>query len=395
MDQKRPRTGLIVLISASIMAAVLGSIHAFSVFLAPLEAEFGVTRSQVSLTYSLALVTLTIAVMIGPKVFSRWSAHMVMFRVGTLAAGGAFLAGHAPSFSIILIGYSLIFGAANGLGYGFGLQIAAKYNSSREGLAMGIVTAAYALGAVVSSPLFSLALNRGGFSVAMFALAAVLLTSGVLCAGLMRSRGVRLDSDTHAFRRVSSAKRSLSLLWLGYFGGVLAGLMIIGHAAAVSEALRPDLHTWIAPMIIATFNVVGSLGVGRLSDRFSPRILMSALGVLTVFALAGIAVNGRIFGLLFGLAAVGFAYGGTITVYPAAILKLFGRQESPRVYGLVFTAWGLAGLTGPWLAGRLFDLNGSYTLALLVAACFACLSAATVIILFRDKSLRREPKVDG
>ena len=66
-------SGHLVLIATALVAAVLGSIHAFSVFLAPLEATFGLSRATVSLTYSLALVALTLVVTIGPAIINDTS----------------------------------------------------------------------------------------------------------------------------------------------------------------------------------------------------------------------------------------------------------------------------------------------------------------------------------
>ena len=160
----------LVLVSASLLAATLGSIHAFSVFLIPLESSFQTTRSMVSLTYSLALVALTVAVLLGHKVFSRFAPSVFVLSVCIFAAIGALIAAVAPSLAWVWFGYSLLFGGANGLGYGFGLQIAAQANPGREGTAMGIVTAAYAFGAAVSPGLFTYALSLGGFHTAMLGL---------------------------------------------------------------------------------------------------------------------------------------------------------------------------------------------------------------------------------
>ena len=49
----------LVIIATSVISAALGSIHAFSVFIAQWESLLGVNRANVSLIYSLALVTLT------------------------------------------------------------------------------------------------------------------------------------------------------------------------------------------------------------------------------------------------------------------------------------------------------------------------------------------------
>ena len=45
-----------VLLATSLVSMVLGSVHAFSVFLELLEVMFGTSRANVSLTYSFSLV---------------------------------------------------------------------------------------------------------------------------------------------------------------------------------------------------------------------------------------------------------------------------------------------------------------------------------------------------
>jgi MFS family permease len=77
------------------------------------------------------------------------------------------------------------------------------------------------------------------------------------------------------------------------------------------------------------------------------------------------------------LGIIGFAYGGTIATYPAAIANLFPGEDGPRAYGRIFTAWGTAGLMAPWLAGQIYDWYGTYTTALWVAAVLGILSAVT------------------
>ena len=109
--------GVLVLVATSVLAAVLGSVHAFSVFLAPLEAVFDASRALVSLTYSLALVALTVAVLLGHRFYARWRPGAFVALISLIAAMGALIAAFAPSLSIVWIGYGILFGGANGLGY--------------------------------------------------------------------------------------------------------------------------------------------------------------------------------------------------------------------------------------------------------------------------------------
>jgi OFA family oxalate/formate antiporter-like MFS transporter len=75
------------------------------------------------------------------------------------------------------------------------------------------------------------------------------------------------------------------------------------------------------------------------------------------------------------LAAAGFGYGALIAWIPAAIARLAPPAAARPAFGRVFTAWGLAGLAGPWIAGLLFEQSGSYRLALLLAAALAFAAA--------------------
>ncbi|MEM7270851.1 MAG: MFS transporter [Pseudomonadota bacterium] len=366
--------GGLALISAALLSSVLGSVHAFSVFLEPLEAQFGATRAMVSLTYSFALIALTAAVLSGGVIFARWRPGPFLAGVGLIAALGALIAAAAPSLGVVWLGYSLLFGAANGLGYGYGLQIAAQANPGREGWAMGVVTAAYALGAALAPFGFVALTMAGGFAAAMTALAVVVAATAMVSALLMARSGAVFQAPTPGATRTTIGMRSFVTLWIGYGASVAGGLMAIGHAAGVASSLGYQGPDWAAPSVIAVANLIGSLVGGRLVDLMRPLNLLSILPGMAAVALAAMALGGGA-GMLFLFAVIGFTYGGVIAAYPAAILKAVGPAQSQIVYGKVFTAWGAAGLAAPWLAGALFDVTDGYVAALLVAAALAGLSA--------------------
>ena len=370
-----------VLLAASIVSTVLGSIHAFSILLVPLETLFVTTRSAVSLTYSLALVSVSFAVLLGHLVYSKVSPATFLMASCSLAAVGALIAAIASSLWVVWLGYGVIFGVANGFGYGFGLQLSAQAYPGREGLAMGVVTAAYALGAILSPTLFNFILGILDFRSVMIVLAVALLVAGLLSRVILKRVGATFRTNKQGDVSTSASHRSQLLLWIGYFGGVLAGLMVIGHSAGVAASLQPGIAPWIAPMVIAFFNLLGSLIGGRLVDKIRPGVLLAVLAVITTGALISLVMFGKVGGLFISLSVIGFAYGGTIAAYPAAIAKMFDLKDIAKVYGRVFTAWGCAGLLGPWLAGYLFDISRDYQLALLVAASFGLVSILAMILL--------------
>lgn len=380
MDTTAPNARL-VLIATALLAAVLGSIHAFSVFLGPLETAFDLSRARVSLTYSFALLALTLAVTFGPAIYGRLSPATIVLAATGLATAGTLAAAVATGLTGVWLGYSLAFGAANGLGYGFGLQFAAHAMPARKGWAMGVVTAAYAFGAAVSPLVFTRAVATGGFPAAMQILAAALVITGVFSAILIRRSGLTYHPKSPQSQTDGPASSQIAILWLAYGAGVAAGLMAIGHAAAIAETR--GFSGWIAPAVLAVCNLAGSLIAGVLIDRLAPRHLLTGLALISGAALVLLALSPTL--TLVALGAIGFAYGGTIAAYPAAIAALYPGALGPRVYGRVFTAWGAAGLAAPWFAGRIFDATQGYGPALWIAAALALVSALVARAAFSNE----------
>ena len=371
--QSSNRPGRIVLIATSLVSMVLGSIHTFSVFLVPLEALFGASRSTVTLVYSFGLVCLTAAVLFGPVIYTRVRPATIYVLVAMLGAIGLGIAGTADSIGIVWIGYSLVFGVANGLGYGFGLQFAARANPDQVGLAMGVVTAAYALGSVLAPYGFVLALETGGFPAAMIALGITVFMVGIGAAILIARTGLSYHTPTKEGTPTGLLQGRLVMIWIAYGSGVAAGLMAIGHAAGIASS--SGFSGWIAAAVLAACNLVGSFFCGWISDRISHQRILIFLPIFGAVALLGMAIM-PIQTMLF-LAVIGFVYGGMIATYPVVIAKIFPGEDGPRAYGRVFTAWGAAGLLAPWLAGQIYDWSGEYIAALWLAAGLAVVSAIT------------------
>ena len=372
----------LVLISGSLLSLVLGSVHSFSVFLEPLEQAFGSTRSAVSLTYSLALVALTIAVLVGHHIFSRIQASWLTILVCLTGAAGALVAAKASTFWQLWIGYSLLFGGANGFGYAFALQMSAQASPGREGVAMGIITACYAIGSMISPPLFVWAMSLGGYQWAMLGLSAVLILIAPICAILFAKSAIQFQTTASEHSKRIISQIQTIWMWVGYGTGVAAGLMAIGHATGIAKSAGLQHDTWIAPVTIAIFNMIGSIAGGWLADRTRHTILLSGLSLISATTLLLLAYANNSAVSLLALGTIGLTYGAFIAAFPASISKAYGVFKGTRIYGRVFTAWGTAGLLAPWLSGYLFDQTGNYSAALLTGAVLAVLSATVIISKF-------------
>ena len=378
------RNGLLTILAGIILMFVLGSIHAFSVFLEPLENRFAATRGEVSITYSMALVCLTASVFFGHHFFKRFQPQSAVIIICSCAAIGCLFASFAASLVWVWLSYSVMFGVANGLGYALSLQTSAQANPEQKGLAMGIITASYALGAAVSPVFFDLAMDYQGYSGAMLGLSLTLVMVMPISFFLLKTAKARLEveSGTQEGPHQNSGQNSgltVLKLWLGYGAAVTAGLMVIGHASGIARIYSSsDFIVLLAPILIAILNMAGSLLAGILVDRMSARVLLLVLPAVSALILITLAITQWPLLILICLSLIGFTYGATISIYPAAVSNIFGSVEGVRVYGRVFTAWGMAGILGPVVAGILYQNFGSYELALILAAVLSLVSAVTI-----------------
>lgn len=377
---KRTRGGALRVVAASVVTTLtLGSIHAFSVLGAALEPHYGAGRAEVSSIYSLALVALTAAVLLSPRLYARVRPVVLLAAAFVMSIAGIVISLSAGALWQVTVGYGLVFGAANGVGYGLALTMAATAMPARKGAVMCVVTASYALGAAVVSPLLGAAIGAHGLSGGLAALLATIAIGGGVAVALATLGGARVPAGEAAGGSRGAAALT-AVLWVAYGTAVFSGLMAIGHAAGIAQAQGAGVAQFAtAAALIAAGNALGGLACASIADRWPMQRL---LALLPACSLAGLAVLRWVPGIeaaLTGLAVVGFGYGAIIATYPPAIARLVGLGAYARTYGRVFTAWGVAGLFGPWLAGRLYETSGDYHLALEAAAALAIVSMLAVL----------------
>jgi OFA family oxalate/formate antiporter-like MFS transporter len=356
---------------------VLGSIHAFSIFLVAFESLLQLPRSEISLIYSLALVALTLAVLIGYRIYALLPSWLLVLGTCLLAAAGLVVAARAQTWWALFTGYSLVFGFCNGIGYGYCLQLVGRVMPEIRGFAMGAVTAAYAIGSIVFARVFAWRITQDSAQSALLTLALCLLACGLLAALMLyvsRARFGRLPSvDRQAGGGIDHLR--VAQFWLAYMASVFAGLMAIGHAAGIAMSVGAGVElATLAAITIGIGSALGGFLAGWLVDRWPLTRLLVGLPLIAASALLIISLAASAPMVVALLSLVGFSYGSIIAVYPVAIANYFGAQ-GPRAYGQVFTAWGFAGLVAPWSAGLVYDLHAGYELAMIIAAVLAFLSA--------------------
>lgn len=175
------------------------------------------------------------------------------------------------------------------------------------------------------------------------------------------------------------------LIWFMYCFGAIAGLMVIGHIAIIADIQAQIKWGFALVAILAVFNSGGRIIGGFLSDRIGRNktlILMFALQAANMLMFSNYTSMAS---LTVGVCIAGIAYGSLLGIFPALTYDYFGLKNSGINYGLVFTAFGAAGLIGPLTAGKIVDVTGSYNNAYLAAAVILVIAAIMVKFLRQPK----------
>jgi len=179
--------------------------------------------------------------------------------------------------------------------------------------------------------------------------------------------------------------RAFYIIWIIYFIGAGAGLMIIGSVAGMAQRSMGDM-AFLAVALLAVGNAGGRIIAGMLSDRIGRRatlfIMLGMQGILMVAAIPIVGAQKASPLLLVALATfLGFNYGTNLSLFPSLTKDNWGLRNFGINYGIVFSAWGVGGFVMGRLSQMLFASSGSYTSSFITAAVLLFSGAALTLTL--------------
>ena len=177
-------------------------------------------------------------------------------------------------------------------------------------------------------------------------------------------------------------------LWVMFVLAASAGLMIIAHVAIIAQKQASWSWGFVPVATLAIFNTMGRLISGSISDRMGRTQTMVLAFMLQAVNMLAFSYYTTPTLLVFGSAFTGLCYGTIFTLMPAATADFYGIRNLGVNYGLVFTAFGVAAVTGPVLGGKIFDSTGSYALSYTISAVMLLAAAALALT-------TRPPKIDA
>src|SRR5438876_4216180 len=162
----------------------LGSLYAWSVFVLPLEKEFGWTRAQTAWVYTIAVVTFASTFVLAGRIQDRRGPRPCALAGAVLVSLGFFAASFTGSLWFLYLAFGLVVGAGNGFGYATPMPVASKWFPDRRGLVVGLMVGGYGAGSAIIGPIATNVIASAGWRPTFRLLGVVFLLMGLARAWL-------------------------------------------------------------------------------------------------------------------------------------------------------------------------------------------------------------------
>lgn len=401
---KRPRIfyGWFVLAGALLIAAIGYSMrYSFSVFYPEILNEFGWSRAETAVAFSVNLLVYGISSPIVGTLTDRFGPRRVLMFGASLLAAGLLAMSQVSNIWLFYFLFGIVMAVGiNSLGFAVHNAYLPNWFVRRRGLAFGMLLAGAGLGNILVG-FYQLLISSLGWRVAYVVLAVIALVTVVPVVlfvirrtpqekgqlpdgtannlgkeGASAARGNRSDLlivDREWVTTEWTLAKALRTprLWFMFLNFAFLSLtlnLVLAHQPIYCQDI--EFSAMFAASIFGLAGLTVMIGnlCGFVSDRIGREttytlgtlgtiIAISALMLVTTSQPWLLYLYAIFWGIFFGMGApAGFS----------SLADLFFGRHFGAINGFCLLGFGIGGAIGPWLGGYIFDATGSYNLAFII-----------------------------
>jgi MFS family permease len=402
-----------VLIAGCTILMISFAIRAsFGVFQIPVATEFGWPRAD----FSMAIAIQNLAWGIGQPMFSAFGERFgdrktivigaLLYSLGLVLSAYAVTPGQHQALAI-LVGFGIA-----GTGFGIILPLIGRASSpERRSLTLGIGSAIGSAGQVLGPPAAEILLQSFPWQTVFLIFSAVILLT-LLALPILKPparTGTHTEPSEPMLTVLNRALRdpSYMLIFLGFFScGYQLGFITAHFPAFITEVCGPiDPGGMLAGIGIATTSALGAAAIavigianiggsvlsGWLGGHFPKKYLLAAIYTgRTVASAIFILLPMTPASVLVYSAVMGSLWLATVPLTSGLVAQIYGVRYMGTLYGFVFLSHQIGSFLGVWLGGRMYDLNGDYTLVWWIGVGVGAFSAI-VHLPIRERAMIAQP----
>ena len=396
------------------MLFAAGVRNVFGIYIKPMEAELGLTRSGISGAAALSLLLLGAVAPLAGRLADRWGARrLILFSLLVLGGGTIALGLSRNLWHIYVTAGVLMAVGAGGLGMATGSAVAVRWFETKRGMVIGLITAGLSAGQLLIIPLATVLTVTMSWRVSTLVLGiglvALMLPLALFFvrndpadlgqrpygASGSPSTGAAADRLKSAARVSVSRAARTSQFWLLMATSFICGYTSVGliQTHFMPHALEHNftyLQASAALGIMGAMNVVGALGAGWLCDRVGRRGPLAAYYLIRGLSLIFLLYIWDVTSLEVWAAVFGLNWISTVPPTTTLTANIFGRYSVGELSGWIYLSHQVGAALAAALAGWIYEWYGNYTPAFVSAAVLAFVAAALTLAI-RERAPARPP----
>jgi MFS family permease len=354
-----------------------GAHQSFGIFFKPLMDEFGWTRAETVLAYSLVLIVQAFAGIAMGWLTDRLGPKIVVAGFGSLFGIAYLLMSQMNSLWQFYTYYALFTAVGISTASIPMMATVARWFTRKRGLMLAIVQAGTGVGGFVFAPFASWLITNYDWRTAYKVIGIIALVVIVLC-GLLLKRAP--GSQDHLQERVSQAgpspnkkpetvsvkgatlrealhSRQFWIICGIFFSFGFSRSTFLPHVAPHVQDLGFSLADGANVVgALTVSSILGRLWLGWLSNKWA---FIISFAVTTV-ALGWALVTGDLWGLYLFAIVFGFGWGAQAVLRFTVSSEAFGLNSIGLIMGVLGFSEAIAAAVGSFLAGYIFDVTGNY-----------------------------------
>lgn len=390
-------------IACLIGAFVVGLAYTWSVLQSPFIQKLGgdEVKSTVVLCYTVTVVCSTMSPSVFGSLIKKLGTKKTMALGSFMFGIGYIVAGYTSSMILFYIAFGLGTGIGSGFIYPTIMGYMATLYPDRQGVVSGVIAGVYGGAAIIWSPILASLIENRDLSFALLVAGSIALVIIFLVAmfiqqipseyieykrqSISQKKEQQVKTTLPDLTRGEMVKTSLFYIALTAFAfGCTSGMMVISQVSAIMQESFQMTATQAATYvsIMSFMSMIGRFLWGTVTDHFDKYVTLSIICGLPVIAMGLLVIFHSQMMTVLCLALTALCYGGFGSTITPITADLFGTKHVSENYGVMYLAFGFAGLVGPQIAVMLSGF-GDYSMAYGVAAIISLISLAMAFIVRR------------
>lgn len=382
-----------------------GGMFTYGLFFKEFQAEFGWTRAMISGASSVSfLIGGALGILVG-RLNDKIGPRALSMVIGILFGLGYLLLSRLQTPWQLYLLYGLLVAVGFGAFDVITLSTVSRWFIKRRGIMSGVVKVGTGSGQVLLPLIAAAFITAYGWRTAYVILGVVFIGLLVAAGRVMRydprNMGLQPDNEPIDPSTLDSGKRDPGLplkeairtgpFWainLAEFCSLSCLLTIVVHIVphGIDRGLAPGTAAGVISAI-GGMSIIGRLVFGSANDRIGGKRSLMICFFILFSSLLWLQAAANAWMLFLFAVVYGFAHGGLFTVFSPTVAEMFGMGSHGVLFGIVLFSGNVGGAVAPILAGRMFDVMGSYRIIFLILAAVAAAGFILVALLRPVKKL--------